>query len=133
MTELFRVEAVDVETLMIDALAGWLPTAGWAGIRVAESLPGGDAEGVAVYRTGGPMRDLVIDQPTIAIDAKATTKTLSCQLIQACRSWAHHLTQLGGYGVSGVGEFAGPANLPTDDSPTRYTMTITLGIQARLI
>lgn len=133
MSETFRVEAVDVETLMIDALAAWLPTAGWSGVRVADVLPGGTSEGVAVYRVGGPMRDIVTDQPTIAIDAKGTTKTRSSSLLMACRSWVHHLTQLGDYGVSGVGEFAGPGNLPTEDSPTRYTMTITLGIQTRLI
>lgn len=134
MSELFRVEAVDVETLMIDALALWLPGAGWADVPVADMLPPDElSEGVAIYRTGGPMLDLVTDQPTIAIDAKGRTKTRSAGIIMACRSWVHHLTQLGDYGVSNVAEFAGPANLPTDDSPTRYTMTITLGIQTRLV
>lgn len=130
-----EIVTVDIETLMIDALAVWLDGRGWD-VEVSDSLPGGElSEGVALYRTGGVMRDIVTDNPTIAVDAKGRTKTRSTQLINLCRSWAHGLVgyTLGGYGVNTVDEFAGPANLPTEDSPTRCTMTLSIGIQAQIV
>src|SRR5664279_4085929 len=125
------VRRVDVEELLIDALAAWLPTVGWP-VPVSDELAAGEyTECVAIYRVGGVMNGMTIDTPTIALDAKGRTKTRSSALINLVSAWFHGLAgfDLGGYGITQVQEFAGPALLPVADSPTRYTQSLSLGIQ----
>lgn len=131
------VVPVDVETLLIDALAAWLPTQGWD-VPVADKLAAGETtESVAVFRTGGPMETppIPIDHPTIVIEAKGRRNSRSSTLINLCRAWFHALKgrDLGPWGVTTTGEFAGPGLLPVADSPTRYTVTLTMDIQAAIV
>lgn len=122
-------DAPDVAKLLI----GWLPPAlagrGWPDITAADVLAD-RGESVAVYRVGGPMRDLVTDSPTIAVDAKGRTKERSGAILGSVRTLVHALagTDDAGATVQRVQEFSGPAHLPSADSPTRYTMTLSLDV-----
>jgi hypothetical protein len=129
------IQRVDVEGLLIDALTAWLVTQGWD-IPVSDELAAGErTESVAVFRTGGVMDGLTIDSPTIAVEAKGITKTRSSALINLVSAWLHGLAgfELDIYGVTRVLEFSGPALLPVADSPTRYTQTFSLEIQAAIV
>ena len=127
------VRRVDVETLLINAVAAWLPGQGWAAVAVADDLaPGDTSDAVGIYRTGGVMSSMTIDNPTITIDTKAGTRTRSSSLINAVSAFLHGLPGYDltpGIGVCTVAEFGGPALLPTIDSPTRYTQTFTIELQ----
>lgn len=137
MTE---IDTVDIENLLIADLATWLAGQGWdvgegAGqVRVADLLPPGElAKGVGLIRLGGPMLDLVTDNPTISIEVKSDGWSAAWTLIKDCRKWAHQLVGLslaGDIGVNFVDEFGGPTRNAIDDSPYRYTMTLSMGVQA---
>lgn len=122
---------IDIEQLLIDAAAAFLITQSRS-VPVSDELASGQfTESVAIYRTGGTMNGLVLDNPTIVVEAKGKTKTSSSQLINLISAWIHSLIgyELGGYGICSVDEFSGPALLPSEDSPTRYTQTLSLGVQ----
>ena len=129
------IQRADIEELLIDALTAWLPTRGWT-VPVSDELEAGEyTECVAIYRVGGVMDGLTLDNATIALDAKGRTKTRSSALINLVTAWFHGLTgfDLSGYAVTQVLEFSGPALLPVADSPTRYTQTLSVSIQTDIV
>ena len=128
------VVPIDVESLMITGLSAWLPTQGET-VPVADELAAGEqVESVAIFRTGGVMSSMVTDSATVVIEANAADKARTYEIISLVRAWVHFLEyrELGGYGVCRVEEFAGPANLPVDSHPNRYTMTISVDVQAEI-
>jgi hypothetical protein len=127
------VRRIDVEGLLILAVTAWLPDHGWAAVDVADELAAGDTgDAVGIFRVGGVMTSLTIDNPTIIIEAKGASRARSSQLINDVSAFIHSLQGYdlaAGVGVCTVAEFAGPALLPTVDSPTRYTQTLTIELQ----
>lgn len=128
-----RVRRVDIEGDLIGWLPGALAAAGWPAVEVSDELT--KAESVAVFRTGGPMRDLVTDSPTIAIECVSRTKTRASLLANEISSLVHQLEggEVNGHAVQRVQEFAGPAHFPVEDRPTRYTQTLSLDVSAEVI
>lgn len=120
------IEDPDVEQILIDwagpALAG-------RGITVPVAIELRGKECVAIYRVGGVRRNLVVDVPTIICEAKAATSSRAFQIIRKLRSLVHELPSAG-IGVNHVEEMAGPALLPRDDAPNRYTMTLAIDFES---
>lgn len=130
MTQLVR--GVDIENDLI----GWLPGAmATLGRTVTVSDQIGAVNSMAVYRTGGTMRDLVTDAPTIVVEAYGRTKTSSCDMLLDARALIFSLAgrEVNDHAVQRVQEFSGPAHLPIANALTRYTMTLSLDVSADVI
>jgi hypothetical protein len=128
-----RIRRVDIEGDLIGWLPGALAAAGWLAVSVTDVLTKG--ESVAVFRTGGVMRDLVTDAAQITIECAARTKKRSGDLANEINSLIHALAgdDVNGHAVQHVDEFAGPAFFPTEDRPTRYTQTLSLHVSAEVV
>lgn len=126
------VRAVDIEQALIDWAPGAMAGLGWT-VAVADILT--SAESIAVYRTGGVMRDIVTDSPTIGVDVTAKTKTRASNMAADFRALIHGLEQreLGTIAVQRVQEFGGPSHDPIDDRPNRYSMILSLDVSAAII
>lgn len=114
----------DACALVINWLRVQLDLTGWSGIHVSSTVPNPrPAEFVQVVRTGGPLRDLVVDDAQLTVDSWSTSDEDAHDLAQMCRALLHAATgrQLAGHQVYRVVEFAGPALLadPLSDTP-RY-------------
>lgn len=127
-----RVETGDIEDDLIVFLTAAMDDLGWD-VTVSDQLAGVNT--IAVYRVGGPMRDMVTDSATIVVECYARTKKRSSDMLKAARSCLHWLQNrdLNGRGVSRVQEFGGPALLPIDSAPTRYTVTLAIDIAADVV
>jgi hypothetical protein len=121
-----HIEDPDVEQVLIDwagpALAG-------QGVTVPVAIELAGKECVAIYRVGGVRRNLVVDSPTLIFEAKAGTSARAFLIIRKLRSLAHELPAAG-IGVNHVEELAGPALLPREDAPNRYTMTLSIDFES---
>lgn len=73
---------------------------------------------------GGTKRDLVVDVPTIIIEAWADRPSRAIELAQTARGLMHWFTDINGTPVYNVSEFAAPGDLPDPLShQARYTAT----------
>lgn len=73
---------------------------------------------------GGTERDVVVDVPTIIVEAWADRPSRAIELAQAARGLMHWFTDINGTPVYNVSEFAAPGDLPDPlSSQTRYTAT----------
>lgn len=80
-------------------------------------------EFLVVRATGGAGRDVVVDIPTIIIEAWAGRNGRAYDLAQKARGLMHWFTEINGYPVYDVTEFAGPGNLPDLSDQARFTAT----------
>ena len=92
-------------------------------------------ESIAIYRTGGVMRDMVTDSPTIQVEFTAKTKTRACNMALDFRAWLHSLQhrEVNDHAVQRVQEFGGPNHDPIDDRPNRYSQVFSLDVSATVI
>lgn len=85
---------------------------------------------VRVLRTGGPVADLfLLDNPTVVIEAWASTEAVAADLARLARGLIHKLAGLvvNGTTVYRVDELAGPGNLPDPTTGmARYTFTVSM-------
>lgn len=82
------------------------------------------AEFLLVLWGGGTQRDVVVDIPTIIVEAWADRPSRAVELAQAARGLMHWFTDINGTPVYNVSEFAAPGDLPDPLShQTRYTAT----------
>lgn len=89
-----------------------------------------------VRRVGGPSRDVVIDDATLALEGWAPTRDEAHDLLQEARAHLHALvgTQLDGVPIYRVDEFAGPAWLPDPDSShPRWTLTAVVSARGTVL
>lgn len=85
-----------------------------------------------VRRVGGPLRDVVVDDATLTLEAWAPTRDEAHDLLQEARAHLHALagTQVDGEMIYRVDEFAGPAYLPdADSSHPRWTLTAVVSVR----
>lgn len=90
-------------------------------------------EFVKVLGVGGVRRDPVTDQPTLAVEAWAATRTRASALAQEVRAVLYALVgaTFAGYSIQDVVEFAGPADLPDPLSDQfRYSATYAVTIRS---
>lgn len=122
----------DLESALIDWAPGALATQGFT-VDVADVLQGNDS--VAIYSTGGVERMMVVDTPTIVVEVKAATGSRCSDIIQMLRALIKDLVgrEVGGHWVQGYAEFSGPANLPLEDAPYRYTMTLSIDVGGHVV
>lgn len=119
-----------------DALIGYLRTAladldDTAEVhgRVPNPRP---ARFVTLRRGGGVRANLVVDRPTILVEAWGPDDDAAYDLAQLVRAslFAVAGTTQGGVRFYRVGEFGGPANLPDPDSDqARFVFTLTFGVR----
>lgn len=128
-----RIRRVDIEGDLIGWLPAALSAAGWPAVAVSDELTTG--ESVAIFRTGGVMRDPVTDAAQITIECAARTKARSAALANEISSLVHALVgdEVNGHAVQHVDEFAGPVFFPTEDRPARYTQTLSLHVSAEVL
>lgn len=89
-------------------------------------------ESIVLVRTGGPRRDFVTDQPSIAVDVRAKTETRAVTIINAVRALLNDLPglEIAGHAVYSCQEFSGPTNQPTDVDPIRYSQSFSIAIRS---
>jgi hypothetical protein len=83
-------------------------------------------------RVGGPSRDVVVDDASVALEAWAPTPAAAHDLLQEARGVLHSLahTVVDGVPIYRVQEFAGPAFLPDPESShPRYTLTASVSVR----
>lgn len=121
------VEFPDAEALIIDSLDAVLA------VPVRLTIPNPRPEQfVTVQRVGGVRRDLVTDQPLLAVEAWAAGPTAAKALLKQARA---HIASLAGTTVDGVAigrvdESSGPGFLPDPDSKhSRYTYTVQVAMR----
>lgn len=125
MTEL--IVFPDTGAILIDYLVEVLD------VPVVSKIPA-DRPGafVRVRRTGGPLRNIVTDEPTITVDCWADDEGDAHDLAQLVRAHLHALPgqMLDDVPVYRVTEFAGPADLPDplSDQP-RFTQTFAVAVR----
>ncbi|MPZ66168.1 MAG: hypothetical protein GEU83_11855 [Pseudonocardiaceae bacterium] len=122
----------DTEDLLVDYLTEQLPRYGdTATAHVQIPNPRRDRF-VVVPRVGGPVRNLVVDEPTIGVECWAATPVQAFGLARLVRGLLHALP---GHTVAGVpfysySEFTGPTNLPDPESgQARYILTAALTVR----
>lgn len=87
---------------------------------------------VTIRRGGGIRSDLVIDTPTLLVEAWGLDDDDAHDLAQLARGFLHAAAGTTQHGVTfhRVGEFGGPANLPDPDSQqARVVFTLTAGVR----
>lgn len=97
--------------------------------RVPDPRP---ARFVTIVRGGGPRDSLVVDRPTIFVEAWAQTDADAHDLAQLARALIHTMTGAAhdGIAVYRIDEFSGPATLPDPDSgQPRATFTLSLRVR----
>lgn len=80
------------------------------------------SEFLVVRRVGGSRRNLVTDVPTLAVEAYALRPSRSILVASHARGAMYSFTDINGYAVYDVEEFAGPGDLP-DPLAAEYTRT----------
>lgn len=120
------IEFVDVEDTLRVALNAALPGLYGPGVKAYIKLPPSlDPVFLRIARTGGGQRDLVTDQPTIAIDAYAQrggspSDGDAVRLMNRVAAWMRGLERLGHVGgvpVYEVAQLSGPYDNPDPLSP----------------
>jgi hypothetical protein len=53
--------------------------------------------------------------------------------LRAAIAWLPHSGALDPIDIQSYEEFAGPGNLPREDAPYRYTMTLSIGLGAQIV
>ena len=92
------------------------------------------AEFIVVRNVGGTRRNVATFVPTLVVEAWSLRKSKAWELAATVQALMHWFTDIGGYTVYDVEEYAGPAWLP--DSLTdhaRYTATYAVPIRARAL
>lgn len=135
----------DAESALIAWLPGQLAARGLT-VDVGDTLLGDDT--MAVYRTGGVEAWLLMDAPSISFDTKAATPRRAVEILNMTRALISDLVRSGEaipavdddgdptgdlVWIVGYEEFAGPANLPREGDPGRYTMLLSLTVGARIL
>lgn len=122
-----RIVFPDAVAAVISALNTQLPALGFTGVPVRSKVPNPrPARFIAVYRTGGPRLNIVVDSAQITVEAWANSQSEAHDLAQAARAILNSLegTSVGGTLLYGINEFSGPADLPDPESgQARYTWT----------
>lgn len=126
----------DIEDILVGYLQAELTNRGdTAAVHVSVPNPRPDRF-VLVPRVGGPRRNLVVDSPTIAVEAWAATPKQAHDLCQLVRGLLHAAagSVIGGTPIYRVDEFAGPANLPDPASQqARYILTVSVSCRGAAI
>ena len=90
---------------------------------------------VRLQRVGGTRRNLVVDQPSIAVEAWAVDEDDAFVLAQLVRAAIHATVGMSlppAGVVYRVDEFAGPASLPDPDSnQARVTFTVSVAVRGQ--
>lgn len=128
--------APDAETLIVQYITSELSTRSpYTTTKAYTAVPNPrPAMWVRVLRTGGT-RDLMIDRPSITLEAWADTSVAASALMQLVRGLMHAIDQVTYSGTThqfyDPQEFSGPANLPDPLSgQERYTETFSVGVRA---
>ncbi len=125
----------DVEHLLISAVADGLTAAGMTthvGSMVPNPRP---ASFVRIERIGGPVRDRVVDDALVTVEAWATTHPAAWDLAARTRAIVLGLegTVVDGAVLYGVVEASGPGSLPDPDSDMRrFTWTCQVSTRGRV-
>jgi len=131
MTEL--ILPPDGEDLLRQALAAELPRVLGRAVPCHTDVPAvRPAEFVVVRQVGGQRRNVATWVPTLVVESWNLRKSKAWQLTAAVDGLMYWFTEIAGYTVYDVEEYAGPAWLP--DSLTdhaRYTATYAVPIRAR--
>lgn len=123
----------DVEALVTDFLTEVLDVTVSSEVPPTQTL---DDEHLQVFRTGGPRRNLVTDEPQLSIEARAATPKAAHDLAQLARAHLHALvgTTLDGLAVYRVDELSGPQALPDPNSAQpRYVFTVTVALRGTTV
>lgn len=119
----------DVEQLVVDYLTEQYAARSETAIVHTQTPNPRPQRFTLVPRVGGPARNVVVDQPTLAVECWAPTTGAAHDLCQLTRAL---IGALAGQTISGVmfysvSEFAGPQQLPDPDSnQARYIYTPSL-------
>src|SRR5262245_57169489 len=124
----------DVEALVVNYLSAALPGYGWdvhVGTKVPDPRPD---EFVRVIVTGGTQRDLIVDQPTIALEAWAILEPRAADLAALCRGLLYAMDVVDGVQFYHCDALSRPQNLPDPQSDQiRYTATYSLSYRGAAI
>lgn len=127
------LEDPDVEDLLI----GWAPGALAAqGFTVPVSSRKTANECVAIYRVGGPDRDLVTGLPLVKFDVYAALESRASAIARRLVGLIQSLegSSLVGTIIYRVDTFQGPTNDPRPpDDPVRYTATLQLAVRKSVV
>lgn len=127
----------DARTAVIDRIKAEAPSFGYTGLTVASMVPNPRPTGrfVTVDRTGGPRRDLVVEEAQLTIDAWGTSDIDAYDLAQVVRGIVGSLAgrSYGGVTFYRVDELAGPQHLPDPDSAhqPRYRWSVLAQVRGR--
>lgn len=121
----------DVEALLCDWLPAQLAAHRAVAVPVSTRVPSPrPGEFVRVLRTGGVRGGvLILDNPTVTLEAWAQTETAAEALIQLVRGLVNSLPgqMVDGTTFYRVAEFSGPGNLPDPESAQiRYTYSASI-------
>jgi hypothetical protein len=122
----------DVEATLIDHFNTRLANAGDAA-RAFDAVPTQRPDRfLRVMRVGGTVRNLVIDQATVVVEAWDVTNAKASDLCLLVRAWLFALKgqTVGTVQVKDVSELGGPARLP-DPQSTQPRYTFTASVQTR--
>lgn len=128
-----RILFPDAVAAVIGALNDQLDDLGFSGVPVRSRIPNPrPSRFVRVYRTGGPLANIVTDSAQITVEAWAASDVDAHDLAQAARAIVNSLeaTVTGGVTVYGVNEFSGPGYLPDPESEQpRYTWSASVNVR----
>ncbi len=120
------VKFPDVEA----ALVGWLPAAVspyGVDAPVSTQIPNPrPPKFVRLFRTGGPSRDVVVDDAQVTFECWANSDTDAADMALVVRAviLAVANTDAGGDLLYRAREFSGPARLPDESGQHRYSWTV---------
>lgn len=88
-------------------------------------------EFIHVLSSGGSLRNIVTDVPTVIVEGWADRPSRAHQLAQMARGLMHWFTDINGTAVYDVNEFAGPGDLPDPLSDqARFTATYSVPMRS---
>lgn len=117
----------DATKIVIDVLDAALSVPVHA--KIPESRP---VSFVTVRRTGGPLRNMVVDDAQMTVSSWAASDFAAQDLAQTVRQALHAATETPGNGVIKITEFSGPY-VDDDEMPSRharYSQTFSVSIRA---
>jgi len=122
----------DVEDLLVVYLTEKLPAYGETATAHTEIPNPRRDRFVVVPRVGGPVRNLVVDEPTIGVECWAGTPVQAFALARLVRGLLRALPgqTVGGVPFYSYNEFTGPTNLPDPETTqARYVLTAALTVR----
>lgn len=126
----------DARTALIDRVEADAASFGLSGLTVSSMIPNPRPERfVVIDRTGGPRRDLIVDEAQLTIDCWAADDVKAHDLAEIVRGiiGAAAGTATGGVQFYRIDELAGPQHLPDPDSAhqARYRWSVLAQVRGR--